>query len=158
MKIVGLMSGTSGDGVDAALVDIRGRGHHLRVAPLTWTTYPYPPRLRTQLLRVAQHGSVDQICHLNVVLGEIFARAVHRVVRTAGVRIADVELIGSHGQTIHHRPAPIREPGIGVIRSTLQIADPSVIAERTGVTTVAGFRMRDVAAGGQGAPLTPYVH
>lgn len=158
MKVIGLMSGTSGDGVDAALVEIRGRGHHLRVAPLAWATYPYPSRLRVQLVRASQRGSIEQLCHLNVVLGEVFARAVPRIIRMGGVRVADVEVIGSHGQTVHHRPAPIREPGIGLIRSTLQIADPSVIAERTGIMTVADFRMRDIAAGGQGAPLTPYVH
>jgi len=158
MKVIGLMSGTSGDGVDAAVVHIRAHGRRLHVAPLASATYPYPARLRTQLLRVSLHGSVEQVCHLNMVLGEIFARAVLRVVRATGLRSTDVDLIGSHGQTIHHRPDPIREPGIGVIRSTLQIADPCVIAERTGITTVANFRTRDIAAGGQGAPLTPYVH
>jgi anhydro-N-acetylmuramic acid kinase len=69
-----------------------------------------------------------------------------------------VKLIGSHGQTVYHRPVPVRVPGIGLIRSSLQIGDPSVIAERTGITTVADFRARDLAAGGEGAPLTPYVH
>lgn len=158
MKVIGLMSGTSGDGVDAAVVHIRARGRDLRVIPLAWATYPYPRGLRAQLLQVSLHGSVEQICHLNVVLGELFARAALRIARTAGLRVPDVDLIGSHGQTVHHRPEPIREPGVGLIRSTLQLADPSVIAERTGITTVANFRLRDLAAGGQGAPLTPYAH
>ena len=70
----------------------------------------------------------------------------------------DIQLIGSHGQTVYHQPTPIREPGIGLIRSTLQIGDPAIVAERTGITTVANFRTRDMAAGGEGAPLAPYVH
>jgi len=70
----------------------------------------------------------------------------------------EVQLIGSHGQTVYHRPVPVRVPGVGVVRSSLQIGDPSVIAERTGITTVADFRARDLAAGGEGAPLAPYVH
>lgn len=156
--VIGLMSGTSGDGVDAALVRIRGRGLRLHVAPLAFATFPYPPALRGRLLHAALHGTVADLCHLNALLGEIFAKAALRVIRRAGLRPADVDLIGSHGQTVHHLPQAVREPGIGLIRSTLQIAEPAVIAERTGITTVANFRARDVAAGGQGAPLTPYVH
>jgi len=158
MKVIGLMSGTSGDGVDAALVSIRGRGHALHIAPVAFATYPYPRSLRARILESALHGTVAEICHLNAALGEVFAKAAHRVIRTAGLRAADVDLIGSHGQTLHHLPQPVREPGVGVIRSTLQIGEPAVIAERTGITTVAQFRNRDVAAGGQGAPLAPYVH
>ena len=158
MNVIGLMSGTSGDGVDAALVGIRGRGHDLHVAPLAFATYPYPTSLRARVLDSALHGTVAEICHLNAALGEVFAKAVHRVIRAAGLRAADVDLIGSHGQTLHHLPQPVREPGVGLIRSTLQIGEPAVIAERTGITTVAQFRSRDVAAGGQGAPLAPYVH
>jgi anhydro-N-acetylmuramic acid kinase len=158
MKVIGLMSGTSGDGVDAALVDIRGQGHRLHVVPLAWETYPYPASLHAKLLRISLHGTVGQICHLNAALGEVFARAVLRLIRTAGCPPDEVGIIGSHGQTVQHRPKPVREPGLGMIRSTLQIADPCVIAERTGITTISNFRMRDVAAGGQGAPLTPYVH
>lgn len=158
MKVIGLMSGTSGDGVDAALVSVRGRGPSLRVTPLAFATYPYPASLRARLLASALRGTVAEICHLNVVLGEVFAKAAHRVIRTAGLRAADVDLIGSHGQTLHHLPQPVHERGVGQIRSTFQIGEPAVIAERTGITTVAQFRPRDLAAGGQGAPLTPYVH
>jgi anhydro-N-acetylmuramic acid kinase len=152
------MSGTSGDGVDAALVDIRGSGHDLKVKPLAFVSCPYPAGLQPRILAAAARGTVAEICHLNVVLGEWFARAALRVIKQAGLEPVNIDLIGSHGQTLHHLPAGAEEPGLGAVRSTLQIAEPAVIAERTGVTTVAHFRPRDMAAGGQGAPLTPYVH
>jgi anhydro-N-acetylmuramic acid kinase len=101
---------------------------------------------------------VGQICHLNAVLGEVFAKTALLAINHSRVSPQRVVLIGSHGQTIHHRPVPTYEPGIGQIRSTLQIGDPRVIAERTGITTVSDFRARDLAAGGEGAPLTPYAH
>ncbi|WP_447978780.1 anhydro-N-acetylmuramic acid kinase [Candidatus Nitrospira bockiana] len=156
--VVGLMSGTSADGVDAALVRIAGSGHTLRVRPLASSTLPYPSRLRQRVLAASIAGSVAELCHLNAVLGEWFARAALRVIREGGLRPAQIALIGSHGQTVHHLPRAVREPGLGAIRSTLQIGSPAVIAERTGITTIADFRTRDVAAGGQGAPLTPYAH
>jgi anhydro-N-acetylmuramic acid kinase len=158
MKVVGLMSGTSGDGVDAALVEIHGQGHKLRVKTLAFRSLPYPPGLRSRILTASIQGSVAEICHLNTVLGEWFAKSALRLIKHARLRPSEVHLIGSHGQTIYHQPRPVREPSLGLVRSTLQIAEPAVITERTGITTVADFRQRDVAAGGQGAPLTPYVH
>ncbi len=158
MKVIGLMSGTSGDGVDAALVEIRGRGRSLDVKPLALSSLSYPDPLRRRVLAAATSGTVSEICRLNALLGEFFAKAVAKVIRQAGLRSSAVHLIGSHGQTVHHLPTPVREPGFGLIRSTLQIAEPAVIAERTGILTVADFRPRDMAAGGQGAPLTAYVH
>ncbi len=158
MKVIGLMSGTSGDAVDAVLVDIQGIGKALRVTPLAFHAHPYPPHLRPRLLAVATAGTVADACHLNVVVGEVFALAARQVIRKAGLQPAEIHLIGSHGQTIHHLPKPVREPGLGLIRSTLQIGEPAIIAERTGITTVADFRPRDIAAGGQGAPLAPYAH
>ena len=158
MRVVGLMSGTSGDGVDAVLADIRGSGHDLKVRPLAFVSTAYPPGLQQRVLAVSVRGTVAEVCHLNVVLGEWFARAALRVIRQAGLDPGKIDVIGSHGQTIHHLPNAVDEPGMGAVRSTLQIAESSVIAERTGVTTVANFRPRDMAAGGQGAPLTPYVH
>jgi anhydro-N-acetylmuramic acid kinase len=152
------MSGTSGDGVDAALVEIRGSGQTLKVTQLAFAPYPYSPELQQRILAASVRGTVAELCHLNVVLGEWFAKAALRVIRQAGLEPAKVGLIGSHGQTIHHLPNDVDEPGIGAVRSTLQIAEPAVIAERTGITTVANFRPRDMAAGGQGAPLTPYAH
>jgi anhydro-N-acetylmuramic acid kinase len=95
---------------------------------------------------------------LNALLGEWFANAALNVIRHAKLRPSDIAVIGSHGQTVHHLPQGIQAPGVGAVRSTLQIAEPAVIAERTGITTIANFRPRDIAAGGQGAPLTPAAH
>lgn len=144
--------------MDAALVDIRGSGHDLKLQLLGFHTVPYPPRFRDKLLRAMTRGTVTDVCHLNAAVGEWFARVALELLRITGVAPARVALIGSHGQTLHHLPIPLRESGIGKLRSTLQIGASSIIAERTGITTVADFRARDMAVGGQGAPLTPYLH
>lgn len=156
--VVGLMSGTSADGVDAALVRISGKGHSLQVTPLAFHGVSYPTALQRRILSASTGGTVSEVCRLNVVLGELFARAALRVMKAARRKPSEIHVIGSHGQTIQHCPSPVKEPGLGSLRSTLQIAEPAVIAERTGVTTIANFRPRDMAAGGQGAPLTPYAH
>lgn len=158
MKVVGLMSGTSADGVDAALVNIVRRGDASRITPLAFASVPYSRALQQRLVELSLHGQVADICHMNAYLGELFAQAALRVIRKAKCRPADIDVIGSHGQTIHHLPKGIRESGVGLVRSTLQIGEPAVIAERTGITTVADFRPRDMAAGGEGAPLVPYAH
>ena len=147
--IVGLMSGTSADGIDAVAAEIRGSGRQLHTRVLSHTHHPFPSVLRQHILRVCLHGTVAEICELNFALGEQFARAALAVIRRAKLKPRDIAAIGSHGQTIHHLPNA-RTP------STLQIGEPAVIAERTGITTVADFRARDMAAGGQGAPLVPY--
>jgi anhydro-N-acetylmuramic acid kinase len=158
MKVVGLMSGTSGDGVDAALVDIHRRRSGLRVKMLAFHPLPYPRSLQRRILDASVSGTVAEVCHLNALLGEWFANAALGVIRAAKLHPKHVDLIGSHGQTLHHLPHGVKDTGVGAIRSTLQIAEPAVIVERTGITTVADFRPRDMAAGGQGAPLTPGVH
>ena len=158
MYVIGLMSGTSADGVDAALVDIRGTGHDLKIKLKAFRTFPYPTVFRERLVQAMTGGTVEDVCHLNGALGEWFSRAALKVLTAAGVPPRRVALIGSHGQTLHHLPKPRREPVIGSVRSTLQLGAPAVIAERTGITTVADFRSRDMAAGGEGAPLTPYLH
>ncbi|HEU4401663.1 MAG TPA: anhydro-N-acetylmuramic acid kinase, partial [Candidatus Polarisedimenticolia bacterium] len=156
--IIGIMSGTSADGVDAALVRVRGSGEKISWRLLRHETLEYSFKVRDLILRCAEPGSGDAaaICRLNVLLGELFAKAAMHVARQAGLDLTVIDLIGSHGQTVQHLPAPVMMTGIAV-RSSLQIGDPAVIAERTGVTTVANFRARDLAAGGQGAPLVSYV-
>ncbi len=158
MKVVGLMSGTSADGIDAALVSIVRRGGRPKITPIAFASSPYPRALQQRLVDLSLHGDVAEICHMNTYLGELFAKAALKVIRAAKHQPADIHAIGSHGQTIHHLPNGRREPGLGLIRSTLQIGEPAVIAERTGITTVANFRPRDMAAGGEGAPLVPYAH
>jgi len=158
MNVVGLMSGTSADGVDAALVSIDRRKAGIHVEMVAFHSLPYPRSLQQRILSASVSGTVTDICHLNALLGEWFADAALGVIRAAHLTEGDVDLIGSHGQTVHHLPNGIKDTGVGSIRSTLQIAEPAVIAERTGITTVANFRPRDIAAGGQGAPLTPGVH
>ena len=153
------MSGTSADGIDAALLEISQGKALPKIQLIQFLVLPFPVQLRERILRVADAGSgaTSEICRLNVLLGELFAKAATLVARRAGVPLHNVALIGSHGQTIAHLPDPKAEHGVS-IRSTLQIGEPSIVAERTGVTTVADFRPRDMAAGGEGAPLTPYLH
>ena len=153
MLVVGLMSGTSADGVDAAVVEISSR----KVQLLAFDTFMYPASLRRQILGLCRPESarLDDICHYNFVLGEVFADAVIKLCSKSGIALDSIALIGSHGQTIYHQPHGKRY-GRKMVRSTLQIGEPSVIAQRTGITTVADFRPRDMAAGGEGAPLVPY--
>ncbi len=153
IKAVGLMSGTSADGIDAALVEIRGKGLNCKVSLIAFKKFPFPKDLRELIHKVStpEYGRVDLVCRLNFLLGGLFAKAAIGVVKKAGYKIRDIDLIGSHGQTIYHMPE-------GNPPSTLQIGEPSVIAERTGVITVADFRTMDMAAGGIGAPLTPFAH
>jgi len=153
MLVVGLMSGTSADGVDAAVVEI-SRG---KFRLLAFEMFSYPAALRRQILGLCRPESarLDDICHYNFVLGEVFADAVIKLCSKSGISLDTIDLIGSHGQTIYHQPCGKRY-GRKMVSSTLQIGEPSVIAQRTGVTTVADFRPRDLAAGGEGAPLVPY--
>ncbi len=153
MLIVGLMTGTSLDGIDAALVDIRGGS----LEDLEWRlvqsrTQPYPPERREEIHAAILGGSAASICVLHAKMGEWLSEAVEGVCLAAGVRMEDVQLVGSHGQTIWHVP-----PSEGERGATLQIGCPATIAERTGIDVVSDFRSRDVAAGGQGAPLVPWV-
>ena len=146
------------DGVDCAIVDVRPGRFTLRITLLAHRTRPYPPALREQILSLLRTGTVEAVCRLHVAVGEMFARVANQTIRQAKLSAKDVAVIGSHGQTVWHSPKKVSMPGVGSIRSSLQIGDPSVIAERTGIMTVADFRARDLAAGGEGAPLTPYVH
>ena len=157
-KVVGLMSGTSADGIDAALVRISGSGLDMEAHLLYFKTYPFPSQVREDLFKLfdPSTATVDEVCRMNFLLGESLAEAARNVVEEAGLKLEEVDLIGSHGQTIRHLPGPECRYGY-TVPSTLQIGEPCVIAERTGVTTVADFRPRDIAAGGEGAPLVPLV-
>jgi len=157
--VIGLMSGTSSDGVDAALVKVSGSGLKTRVQLIDFEIYPYSKEVKEMALAAATpaKSSLDLICYLNFKLGSIFAEAVQNILNKAGIKHNRVSFIGSHGHTIRHLP----EGALGSqdkLPSTLQIGEPSVIAERTGIKTVADFRPRDMAAGGLGAPLAPLAH
>ncbi len=147
---IGLMSGTSLDGIDAVLVDLSPPIPQVLAA----STLPFDINLRDDLHRLASGhtpNEVDLLGHLDCALGEAFAAAAIQLLDSSGTAPARVTAIGSHGQTIRHRPG-------GTHPFTLQIGNPNIIVERTGITTVADFRRRDMAAGGQGAPLVPAFH
>jgi anhydro-N-acetylmuramic acid kinase len=157
MLVLGLMSGTSADGIDVALARVAGEPPRLRARLLGHTSTKFPPALRKEILRIAEQQSTTagELSQLNFRLGEVFAEAALTACRHFRVSPRRVALIGSHGQTIFHQGKPV--PYLGrPTASTLQIGDPSVIAARTGITTVGDFRPADMALGGQGAPLVPY--
>lgn len=157
MRVAGLMSGTSLDGIDVAIVEIRGRGWTKRVRTLAFHTVPYPEKVRQAILGVSNAPAhTATISRLNFLLGELYAEALIETARRARIRLDSIGLIGSHGQTIFHEGTPVSFLGRR-IASTLQIGEAAVLAERTGIPVVADFRPRDIAAGGRGAPLVPYV-
>ncbi|MBI4511660.1 MAG: anhydro-N-acetylmuramic acid kinase [Deltaproteobacteria bacterium] len=148
-RVVGLLSGTSADGIDAALVEVCGVSETTRAHLLAFETTPFEEPLRTRLL-TASRATGSELCELDFTLGEAFARAVLSVAHRAGLPPSDVDLVGSHGQTASHQPR-----SAGATGATLQIGEAAVIAERVGAPVVCDFRVRDVAAGGEGAPLVP---
>ncbi|MFW5787297.1 MAG: anhydro-N-acetylmuramic acid kinase AnmK [Halanaerobiales bacterium] len=153
-NVIGLMSGTSLDGIDGALIKINeDKGKNLNIDLLDFKTIPFSETLRREILKASRedNSSVDQICYLNMKLGYKFVEAVEHLLDTTPVLLDGVDLIGSHGQTVYHLVQNTD------IKATLQIGSGAAIAEKTGITTVCNFRMRDVAAGGEGAPLVPYV-
>ena len=154
MYAIGIMSGTSLDGVDAALVNIEGRGVATKVSLIGFTTTEIPEQIKQEIRRAVKPstGTVDLLCSLNFKLGYLFAEAAKSVCREARFPIDKVDFIASHGQTVWHIPKPDGD----FARSTLQIGEPAVIAYETGVKVVSNFRTMDIAAGGEGAPLVPY--
>ena len=152
MRAIGLMSGTSGDGIDVAAVDVgewaRDRRGDFRL--VHFATQPYAPELRARLIESASEPgtSIVRLGELNVALGEAFAAAVLGLSRRWGLDLGAVDVVGSHGHTVYHDPSS---------RVTMQIGEPAVISARTGITCVSDFRAADVAAGGEGAPLVPFV-
>ena len=190
--VIGLMSGTSVDGIDAAIVEVTGYGLETEVDLIAFETFPFPSGVPQRILALCQPdtGRVDDICEMNFYIGHLFAEAVKHILQKSGMHARDIDLIGSHGQTIHHLPGdPNTDCNANTISkmdslkrserriygnghetsdpphrtarnikkpSTLQIGEPAVIAHETGIPTIADFRVADMAAGGQGAPLVSY--
>jgi anhydro-N-acetylmuramic acid kinase len=157
-KIIGLMSGTSVDGVTLAITDISGTGSNIQIKVQHYKTYSYFEELREKIFQAfsLQKSNTKLVCELNFLLGSYFANCIELFLREFNVKSSEVDLIGSHGQTVWHQP----EAGLFhdlCRRSTLQIGEPAVIAMKTGIPVVADFRKADIAAGGHGAPLTPYL-
>ncbi len=150
-RVIGLMSGTSVDGIDTALVEISGRDLDLKVELIAGETYPYPPQLREQILELGAGAAVSmaELATIDDAISRTFAEAVQLI--QVGHQAAT--LIGSHGQTVYHRP----RQGIGELGYSLQLGRGSLIAHLTGITTVSNFRGADIAASGHGAPLVPRV-
>lgn len=156
-RVVGLMSGTSVDGIDAALIEISGVGTDLKVHLAAFENVSFPDEIRLKIFELfnPQTTTVDKIGYMNFLLGELYAQAALSVIKKAGLTAKDVDAIGSHGQTIYHSPQIDMRNGYN-IRYTVQIGEGAVIARRTGIVCVSDFRVADMAAGGLGAPLVPY--
>lgn len=151
-RVVGLMSGTSVDGIDAALLRIDGGGaDHLEWRLEAFASVPWAAERRARILSALSSGTPETLTRLHADLGEWFAEATLHLLRSAGVEPDQVAAVGSHGQTVWHQP-----PVDGRRGATLQLGDPATIAARTGIDVVSDFRSADVAAGGEGAPLVPW--
>lgn len=155
--VIGLMSGTSADGIDAALVCIKGCGADTEVSLKAYISIPFEDHVRERILKLTEgdFGGSREMCMMNVFLGKLYADACLRLCETAGVKTSDIDLVGCHGQTVFHRPDAEVYLGLPVA-ATLQIGDVSTICEVLHTIAVSDFRVRDMAAGGYGAPLVPY--
>jgi anhydro-N-acetylmuramic acid kinase len=156
--VIGILSGTSADGASTALVEVKGCGKSTELKLNNHETFPYPSALREEIFNLFNPvtSSTDLICEMNFVLGHFYAECVQNIISESNLKMNDVDLIGSHGQTIWHLPKSGKISGYPTV-STLQIGEPAVIVAKTGIPVVADFRKADVAAGGEGAPLTPYL-
>ncbi|MBB6694644.1 anhydro-N-acetylmuramic acid kinase [Cohnella xylanilytica] len=155
---VGLMSGTSVDGIDAAVAEIsEDEGGRVRARLLSFENKPYPAPVREEIFRLFEprEATVDRVGRMNALLGELYAEAALSAIAAAGLEPGDIAVVGSHGQTIYHSPEPQNAEGYE-LRYTVQIGEGSVIAARTGIPCVTDFRAADMAVGGQGAPLVPF--
>ena len=154
--VIGINSGTSMDSIDIALVRITSCGHSAKLQLQLHNHFLFPEGLKEHVLSGIDSGGMKEISQLSVLLGRIFANTVNQFIQLLGLSAENIDLIGSHGQTVFHHPH-IESLFRYHVRSTLQLGDPSVIAQETGILTVGDFRSADVAAGGSGAPLTPYL-
>lgn len=151
------MSGTSLDGIDVAIIDITGSGFKAKINVLTSHSVPYPKSVREALFTISNTNTqTADISRLNFVLGELYAEALEETAERAEIPMSTIKLIGCHGQTIFHEGQATQFLGKKVA-STFQIGESSVISERTGIDVISNFRERDMAAGGKGAPLVPYL-
>ena len=147
--VMGLMSGTSADSIDVAVCQIKGQGAEIRVELIHYSEHAHDPNVKHQILMAADLN-LRAIAELNILLGEAFADACLLSLAAASISPVEVDLIGSHGQTVYHYS------GVpGARRATLQLGDGDIIAVRTGRYVISDFRARDIAAGGEGAPLSP---
>ncbi len=156
--VIGLLSGTSVDGIDAVLMKITGSGIKTKIKIIDFITNPVANSLRMAIFRNSDNSTarLEEICRLNVIIGALFSDVVLKLIKKNRLNSSDVDLIGSHGQTIYHLPD--RDNFLGYrVKSTLQIGDPAIIANLTQITTVGDFRIADCAVGGSGAPLVPYM-
>jgi anhydro-N-acetylmuramic acid kinase len=156
-KVVGLMSGTSVDGIDAALIEITGDPYDGAIRLIEFENKPFPDSVKTEIFQLfhIENATVDKVGSMNVLLGELYAQAAMSVIHKAGLKLTDIDYIGSHGQTIYHHPQREHKDGAS-IGYTVQIGEGAVIANRTGIPCVSDFRVADMAVGGQGAPLVPF--
>lgn len=156
-RAIGLMSGTSVDGIDAAAVEIDGAGDDIAPRLAAFVTVPFDAAVRDAVLAsFGASSSAAALTALHIALGTLFADAATEARAAAGWRREALDAVGSHGQTIWHQPEPVAVGGM-FVSGTIQLGDPATIAERTGAPVVSDFRARDMAAGGQGAPLVPLV-
>ncbi len=152
--IVGLMSGTSIDGIDAAIVRINEWGLRTKAELIHFISVPFSEEIQQEILQCmnVEESNIARITSMNFKLGKLFANAVKQVCKEADIPLNQIHAIGSHGQTVFHIP----QETDNIVQSTLQIGEPSVIAYETGITVISNFRSMDIAAGGEGAPLVPY--
>jgi anhydro-N-acetylmuramic acid kinase len=157
-KVLGVLSGTSVDAVDVVLLKIKASGTGSQIQVIDFQSFKIPLDLKDFILKCSRikENDVRDICKLNFIIGNFFAVCINKFLKKRKISPKAIDAIGSHGQTVFHIPKPIEKFGIKT-KSTLQIGDPSVIANLTGITTVGDFRNADVAVGGDGAPLVPFL-
>lgn len=156
--VVGVLSGTSVDAADVILVKIKSSGKNTRLKVIDFAAYPFSTELKNFIFKCSsrKESNVEDICKLNFICGRFFAGCINKLLKRNKLKNTDIDLIGSHGQTIYHFPPDQKLFGFSA-KSTLQVGDPSVIANLTGITTAGDFRTADVSAGGDGAPLASYL-